>query len=89
VATSQDIVKNGMAEETWLSKTWVVTIKRDLVPDDTVYMFADPKFIGKSFLLEDTTMFIKREAFMIEFFAYETTGGAIGHVGGLARADFE
>jgi hypothetical protein len=86
---SQDIVKNGMAEEDLLSKTWVVTIKRDLVPDDTVYMFADPKFIGKSFLLEDTTMFIKREAFMIEFFAYETTGGAIGHVGGLARADFE
>lgn len=86
---SQDVIKNGMTEEEFLGKRWIVTIKRDLVPDDTVYMFADPKFIGKNFLLEDTTMFIKREAFMLEFFAYETIGGAIGHVGGLARVDFE
>lgn len=86
---SQDIVMHGMTEEEWLGKKWVVTIKRDLVPDDSVYLFADPKFIGKSFMLEDATLFIKREAFMIEYFAYETTGGAIAHVGGLARADFE
>lgn len=86
---SQDVIKNGMTEEEFLGKRWIVTIKRDLVPDDTVYMFADPKFIGKNFLLEDTTMFIKREAFMLEFFAYQTIGGAIGHVGGLARVDFE
>ncbi len=85
---SQDVIKNGMTEEEFLGKRWIVTIKRDLVPDDTIYMFADPKFIGKSFLLEDTTMFIKREAFMLEFFAYETLGGAIGHIGGLARVDF-
>jgi len=25
---------------------------------------------------------------MIEFFAYETLGGSIGHTGGLAIADF-
>lgn len=86
---SQDIVKNGMQEAHFLGIDWIVTIKRDLVPDQTVYFFSDPKFIGKNFLLEDTTMFIKREAFMLEYFAYETTGGAIGHIGGLARADFE
>lgn len=86
---SQDIVKKGWSEDTFLGKQWLVTIKRDLVPDDTMYMFSDPKFIGKSFMLEDTTMFIKREAFMVEFFAYETTGGAIGHIGGLSRVDFE
>lgn len=86
---SEDIVKNGMTMETFLGKKWVVTIKRDLVPDDSMYMFADPKFIGKNFILENTTMYIKREAFMLEYFAYQTGGGAIGHIGGLARADFE
>lgn len=85
---SQDIVKNGWAEVNFLGCTWVITIKRDLVPDDTIFMFADPKFIGKSYLLEDTTMYVKREAFMLEFFSYETCGGAIGHSGGIARADF-
>lgn len=85
---AQDLVKNGWSEQNFMNARWIITIKRDLVPDDSIYMFADPKFIGKSYLLEDTTMYIKREAYMLEFFAYETLGGSIGHVGGLARADF-
>lgn len=85
---SQDLVRNGWSEQEFMNARLIVTIKRDLVPDDTIYMFADPKFIGKSYLLEDTTMYIKREAFMLEFFAYETTGGSIGNYSGLARADF-
>jgi len=85
---AQDIVKNGWSEDEFLGVKWIVTIKRDLVPDDSIYMFADPKFIGKAFMLEDTTMYIKREAFLLEFFAYQTAGGTIGHTGGLARADF-
>lgn len=86
---SQDVVKNGWSEVNFLGQRWIVTIKRDLVVDDTVYYFADPKFIGKSFVLENTTMYIKREAFMLEWFAYETIGQAIGHMGGLSRVDFE
>jgi len=85
---SQDIIRNGWAESNFMGARWIITIKRTLVPDDTIFMFADPKFIGKSFLLEDTTMYIRREAYMLEFFAYQTAGGSIGHSGGLARADF-
>jgi len=85
---SQDIIKNGWSESEFMGMRWIITIKRDLVPDDSIFMFADPKFIGKNFLLEDTTMYIRREAYMLEFFAYQTCGGSIGHSGGLARADF-
>lgn len=85
---AQDIVKNGWSEQEFMNARWIITIKRDLVDDDTIYMFSDPKFIGKSFLLEDTTMYIKREAYMLEFFSYETMGGTIGHTGGLAKATF-
>ncbi len=85
---SQDVLKNGWSDAEFMRAKWVITIKRELVPDDTMFMFADPKFIGKSYILEDTTMYIKREAFMLEFFAYETLGGSIGHTGGLARVDF-
>jgi hypothetical protein len=42
-----------------------------------VYQFADPTFIGKSFVLEDSLMYIKRESFQLEFFAYETQGFAV------------
>jgi hypothetical protein len=85
---AQDVVKNGWAEADFLNAKWIITIKRDLVPDDTIFMFSDPKFIGKSYSLEDTTMYIKREAYLLEFFAYQTNGGTIAHTGGLARADF-
>jgi len=85
---SGDMLKSGWSEIDLMGCKWIITIKRDLVPDDSMYFFGDPRFIGKSYLLEDTTMHIKREAFMIEFFAYETLGGSIGHTGGLARADF-
>jgi len=86
---SQDVLKNGWSEAEFMNARWIITIKRDLVLDDTIYMFSDPKFIGKNYLLEDTTMYIKREAYMLEFFAYETLGGALGNYSGLARVDFE
>lgn len=85
---SQDLVKNGWSETELLNTRFIITIKRDLVEDDEAYMFADPKFIGKSYLLEDTTMYIKREAYMLEFFAYETAGGTIGHTSGIAKGTF-
>lgn len=85
---SQEVLKNGWAETDFLGKTWIITIKRDLVPDDTMFQFTDPKWMGKHYELEPTSMYIRREAYMIEFFSYQTTGASIGHSGGIARADF-
>jgi len=86
---SEDIMKNGWSLQKFLGVNWIVTIKKGLVPTNTMYQFADPKFIGKSYVLEDTTMYIRREAYMLEFFAYETMGGTIGHTSGLARIDYQ
>jgi hypothetical protein len=86
---SEDIMKNGWSLQTFMGVKLLVTIKKGLVPTNTAYHFADPKFIGKSYVLEDTTMYIRREAYMLEFFAYATMGGTIGHTSGLARVDFQ
>lgn len=85
---SQDVFKNGWTEQNFMNARWIITIKQDLVPTDSVFMFADPKFVGKSFILEDTTMYIDRKAYMLEFFAYETLGGSIGNTNSIARVDF-
>jgi len=85
---SQELLERGFAERELLGIRWIVTIKRDLVPDGTVFYFAEPKFLGKFYVLEDTTMFIDRKAFMLEFFAYESIGAAIANVAAVARADF-
>ncbi len=86
---AEDIMKNGWSLQKFMGISWIVTIKKGLVATNTMYHFADPKFIGKSYVLEDTTMYIRREAYMLEFFAYETMGGTIGHTSGLARVDFQ
>ncbi len=85
---AQDILINGFMEREWFNTRVLITIKRDLVPDNTVFMFAQPKFLGKFFILEDTTMYIDRKAYMLEFFAWETIGASIANVAAVARADF-
>lgn len=85
---SQDVLKNGWAETNFLNCRWIVTIKQNLVQDNELYMFASPKFIGKNYELEPTTMYIRREAYMLEYFAYQTSGGSFGHTNGLAKVTF-
>lgn len=86
---SEDIMKTGWSLQKFMGVEWMITIKKGLVATNSMYQFGDPKFIGKSFELEPTTMYIRREAYMIEFYGYETIGGAIGHTSGLARVDFQ
>ena len=85
---SEDIMKNGWSEQEFRGVRHIITIKKDLVPTNHEYQFSDPKFIGKNYQLEDTTMYIRREAYMLEFFAYETCGGTLGHTGGLAHVHY-
>lgn len=85
---SEDIMKNGWTMSNFMGRQWIITIKKNLVPTNSMYMFSDPKFIGKNYVLEPTTMYVRREAFMLEFFAYNTLGGTIGFTSGLSRADF-
>lgn len=84
---AQSILRDGEVDENFDNKKWVVTIKKNLVPTGSFYMFAAPKYLGKSFTLEDTVMYVKRDGPMIEFYFYHTKGGSFGHTAGLVRAD--
>ena len=85
---SQDMFKTGYGERELMGLRWIVTIKRDLVPDSSVFLFAEPKFMGKFFTLEDMTMYIDRRAYLLEFFAYESIGSTIANVAAVGRVDF-
>jgi hypothetical protein len=37
----------------FMNARWSISIKQDLVPTDSIFMFADPKFVGKNFIHED------------------------------------
>lgn len=85
---SEEILKTGFAERELLGVRWIITIKRDLVADGTIFLFAEPKFMGKFYVLEDTTMYIDRRAYMLEFFAYESIGSSIANIASVGRVDF-
>ena len=85
---SEQLYRTGFGETELLGARWIKTIKRSLVPDSTVFLFAEPKFLGKFFVLEDITMYIDRKAYMLEFFAYESIGSAIANKAAVARVDF-
>lgn len=79
----------GLTTDTYLGLKCVFTIKDDLVPDNRVWFFAAPEFLGKAYYLTDWTMFMKKEAYFIEMFAYWLGGFAIGNLAGVCVADFD
>ena len=86
---SQDLMLNGWVDREFHGKRWIATIKRDLVEDGRVYGFADPRAIGKMFLMEKPTLHVKKEAFLLDYFLYMCIGGGIGNTSGLIILDFD
>lgn len=82
---AQEVMINGFAERTFGGARFLVTIKQDLVPDGVFYLFTEPKYIGKHFVLEDTTMNLEKKAFMLEFFSYRECGLTIGNIASVGR----
>lgn len=85
---AQDFFKNGLTTDTFFGVKCIFTIKDNLVPDNYVYFFAAPEFLGKCFYLTDWTMYLKKEAYFIEMFSYWLGGFAFGNVAAMAVARF-
>lgn len=85
---AQDFFKNGLTTDTFFGVKAIFTIKDDLVPDNWVYFFAAPEFLGKCFYMTDWTMFMKKEAYFIELFSYWLGGFAFGNIAGCALCKF-
>lgn len=87
-AVAEETWKNGLTTDTVMGVKTIYTIKSDLVPDNTVYFFAAPEFLGKAFYLTDWTMYMKKEAYFIEMYSYWLGGLAFGNVAAMAVAQF-
>ena len=85
---SERVFRDGWVEETLMGRRIIGTTKQTLVPANHVYYFPDEKFFGKAVETEPTTMYIRREAFIVEAFAYRSCGMTIGHTGSYGHAVF-
>lgn len=66
----------------------ITTIKRDLIPDNTIYLFSSEEFFGKYYRLQPLTVFMENKAYWLSFFQYINLGMSIGNVKGVCRVDF-
>lgn len=82
-----DLLFNGISSSDFQGVEIVATNKNDLVPDGRIYQFADPKFLGKHYLLQDTTMYVENKAFQIKWFQYKASGAMIANLAALAMVD--
>jgi hypothetical protein len=78
----------GTTPTTVLGLKSVMTIKRELVPDGTIYFFSAEEFLGKYFRLQPLTVFMETKAFFLQFFQYMNVGMSIGNPKGAFRVDF-
>jgi hypothetical protein len=85
---AQDMWINGLPSKTLLGVKPIYTIKRDLVPDGIIYLFSSEEFFGKYYRLQPLTVFMKNEAYFLEYFQYMNVSLAIGNVKGAVKIDF-
>ena len=81
---SETMFVDGFQQKKLLGMNWIVTNKHELVAEGQFWLFASPEFLGKSFILEDTTMYVEKKAFNLEFFAYCERGATIGNPAAVA-----
>lgn len=86
---SEELLRQGMTAREFSNMTWVVTIKRSLVPTMSAFYFADPAFMGKFYEYVQPTMAIEHRYWLLSFFTYEEIGFTIANTNSIARADFE
>lgn len=84
-ALSYEVLPNGYKYETLNGVKIVTTNKRDIVPEGTIYGFANQAFFGDFFVLRDVSFYIKKDYDMISFFAKQLIGMGIGNVNGCAK----
>jgi hypothetical protein len=86
---SQELFLSGLKalqEATVFGVRHLFTIKGDLVPNDNMYSFAEPEFLGRFYTLQDPTMYVEKKKDILRFSARETISVTFANLAGVARS---
>lgn len=67
---------------------WIVTIKSHIVPDDKIYFFADPRAVGKLYILTDVMTHMKVEGFQMNLRCVETIAQVVANAAAVSAVNF-
>ena len=84
---ASEIIVNGYKYNTILGHKLIVTTKTSIVPANKMYVFADPKYLGNFYILNDTKFYIEKRADMISWQTWEYVGMGYGNLRACASMD--
>lgn len=84
---AQDMFMNGVTLTKVMGVETVVTTKKELVPTNDVFIYANPEYYGKFYTYSDVAMVTDSvDDIWMTFFAHETIGGVVVNKAAVARA---
>lgn len=86
---AQDMFINGVTLTKIQGIDTVVTTKSELVGDNDVYIYTDPKYYGGFYTYEDVSMVTdEQDDIWLSFFAHEMIGMSVVNAAGVAKVSF-
>lgn len=86
---AQDIYLNGVTQTKMFGVPVVVTTKRELVADNDMYIYSDPRYYGGFYTYEDVSMITdEQDNIWLSFFMHEIIGASVVNAAGVAKVTF-
>ncbi len=87
-AAVTDQYYNGLTSGKLFGIRTITTIKREIVPDNVMYIFSTEDYLGKFFTLTEPTVYMDLKADMLTFWVYEVIGIGIGNTEAVIKVTF-
>ena len=78
---------DGYKYNTLLGRSYIRTIKTDILRPGNIYVFTKPEFFGKFYVLNNTKFYIDKIANMITFQAWEDIGMAVINIAAVRKLE--
>jgi len=86
---ASEITLDGYKYQTIMKRKLVVTNKLGIVLPGEVWAFAEPAYLGNSFILNDVKFWIKKEADMVIWKTWEYVGTGFGNIKSIAKIELD
>lgn len=86
---AEKIIVDGFTEYKLFGRKVITTIKNDIVDEDEIFVFAEPKYLGKSYVLNETKFSLDKKYNMIEWASWEDIAMGFGNINGIGMLKIE
>lgn len=88
---AQELIRKGLRafEKAEIYGTdYIVTAKHDIINNGVMYQFTTPNYLGRAGVLQQPTMYVKKEKDILRFSCVEKIGHVIANVAGVQKVTF-